>query len=131
MLDSQEELDYHLRVQARSRGGRWYWILKRAQERSRAGRWCWTLTNCWTIICGTRRDKEERGGAGPSREPRTDQEQGGGGGLRKLDNLLLQLFLNSSATDIVLVTLLRTAVETAISEVHKLLRNGKAPTALI
>ena len=27
--------------------------------------------------------------------------------------LLLQLFLNSSATDIVLVTLLRTAVETA------------------
>ena len=32
--------------------------------------------------------------------------------------LLLQLFLNSSATDIVLVTLLRTAVETAISGVH-------------
>ena len=30
--------------------------------------------------------------------------------------LLLQLFLNSSATDIVLVTLLRTAVETAIAE---------------
>ena len=29
--------------------------------------------------------------------------------------LLLQLFLNSSATDIVLVTLLRTAVETAIA----------------
>ena len=32
--------------------------------------------------------------------------------------LLLQLFLNSCATDIVLVTLLRTAVETAISGVH-------------
>ena len=30
--------------------------------------------------------------------------------------LLLQLFLNSCATDIVLVTLLRTAVETAIAE---------------
>ena len=29
--------------------------------------------------------------------------------------LLLQLFLNSSATDIVLVTLLHTAVETAIA----------------
>ena len=29
--------------------------------------------------------------------------------------LLLQLFLNSSVTDIVLVTLLRTAVETAIA----------------
>ena len=33
--------------------------------------------------------------------------------LRKLD--LLQLFLNSRATDIVLVTRLRTAVETAIA----------------
>ena len=30
--------------------------------------------------------------------------------------LLLQLFLNSSATDIVFVTLLRTAVETVIAE---------------
>ena len=34
-------------------------------------------------------------------------------GLRKLDNPLLQLFLNSCATDIV-----ETAVETAISGVH-------------
>ena len=59
-----------------------------------------------------------------------DQEQGGGAGIRKLDNLLLQLFLNSSATDIVLLTLLRTAVETAISGVHKLLRNGEVPIAL-
>ena len=56
-LDSYEELDYHLRVQARSRGGRWSWTLKRAQEeikrreveldsqenqaRSRGGRWSW------------------------------------------------------------------------------------------
>ena len=32
--------------------------------------------------------------------------------------LLLQLFLNSCATDIVLVTLLRTPVETATSGVH-------------
>ena len=59
-----------------------------------------------------------------------DQEQGGGAGIRKLDNLLLQLFLNSSATDIVLLTLLRTAVETAISGVHSSLRNGEVPTAL-
>ena len=65
---------------------------------------------------GSRRDQEEGGGAGPSREPRADQEQGDGFGLRKLDNLLLQLFLNSCATDIVLVILLRTAVETAIAE---------------
>ena len=35
-LYSHEELDYHLRVQARSRGERWCWTLKRAQERSRA-----------------------------------------------------------------------------------------------
>ena len=31
-----KKLDCHLRVQARSRGGRWCWTLKRAQERSRA-----------------------------------------------------------------------------------------------
>ena len=90
----------------------------------------WTLMKSWTIICGSRRDQEEGGeldsheeldnhlrvqarsrgggGAGPSREPRRDQEQGGGAGLRKLDNLLLQLFLNSFSTDIVFVTLLCT-----------------------
>ena len=78
----------------------------------------WTLTKSWTTIFGSRRDQEEGGDAGPSREPRKDQEQGGGAGLRKLDCPLLQLLLNSSATDTVLVTLLRTAVETAISGVH-------------
>ena len=67
-----KKLDFHLRVQARPRGGRWCWTLKRAQERSRAGRWSWA---------------------------------------QKVGLLLLQLFLNSSATDIVLVTLLHTAVE--------------------
>ena len=76
------------------------------------------------------RDHEKGGGAGPSREPRRDQEPGDGAGLGKLDNLLLQLFLNSCSTDIVLVTLLRTAVETAISEVHKLLHTGEVPTSL-
>ena len=29
----------------------------------------------------SRRDQEEGGGAGPSREPRRDREQGGGAGL--------------------------------------------------
>ena len=62
----------------------------------------------WAVICESRRDQEEGGGAGPSRKPRRDQEQGGGAGLRKLDNLLLQLFLNSFSTDIVFVTLLCT-----------------------
>ena len=80
-MDSYEELDYYLRVQARSRGGRWCWTLKRTQERSRAGRWSWA---------------------------------------QKLDYPLLQFFLNSSATDIVYVTLLRSAVKTAISGVHTL-----------
>ena len=60
-----KKLYFHLRVQARSRGGRWCWTLKKAQKRSRAG---------------------------------------GGAGLRKLDCLLLHLFLNSFATDIVFVT---------------------------
>ena len=70
-------------------------------------------------------------GAGPSREPRRDQEQGGGAGPRKLDNLLLQLFLSSGSYGHCLhVTLLRTAVETAISGVHKLLLTGEVPAAL-
>ena len=89
-----------------------------------------TLTKSWARICGSRRDREEGGGAGPSREPGRDQEQGCGAGLRKLDYLLLQLFLNSCATDIVFVSLLRTAVETAISGVLKLLRTGEVTTAL-
>ena len=78
----------------------------------------WTLTKSWTIICGSRRDEEEGGDAGPSRKSRRDQEQGDGAGLRKLDYPLLQLFLNSCATDIVFVTLFRIAVETAVSGVH-------------
>ena len=104
----------------------------------------WTLTKRWTIICGSSRDQEEGGeldtheqvgnhlwvqarsrgercDAGPSRESKKDQEQEGGTGLGKLDNFLLQFFLNNCSTDIVSVTLLRTAVETAISEAHKLL----------
>ena len=36
----------------------------------------WTLTKSWTIIYGSiPRDQEEGGGAGPSREPRRDQER--------------------------------------------------------
>ena len=41
----------------------------------------------------------------------------------------LQLFFNSYFADIVFVTLLRTAVETAISEVHKLLGTGGVPAS--
>ena len=42
--------------------------------------------------------------------------QGGGAGLRKLNFFRFGLFLNSSATDIVLVILPSTAVETAITQ---------------
>ena len=38
-------------------------------------------------------------------QPRRDHEQGGGAGLRKLDFFHFGLFLNSSATDTVFVTL--------------------------
>ena len=38
-------------------------------------------------------------------QPRRDHEQGGGAGLRKLDFFRVRLFLNSSATDIVFMTL--------------------------
>ena len=51
--------------------------------------------------------------------PRRDHEQGGGAGLSKLDVFcfeLSKLFVNSGATDIVLVTLSSTAVETAITQ---------------
>ena len=51
-----------------------------------------------------------------SRGSRRDQEEGGGAGLRKLDFFRFGLFLNSSATGIVLVTLPSTAVETAIAQ---------------
>ena len=51
-------------------------------------------------------------------------------GIRKLDYLLLQLLFKSCATDIiVIVTMLHTAVEIAISGAHKLLRTGEVPTA--
>ena len=64
----------------------------------------------------------------PQESPAEREEQGGGAGLRKLDNPLLQLFLNSCATDIVFVTLLRAALETAISGVPELLRAGEVLT---
>ena len=50
------------------------------------------------------------------------------GSHRELDNPLLQLFLNSCFSNIMI--LLRRAVETAISGVHKLLRTGGVPTSL-
>ena len=59
----------------------------------RGGRWCWTL----------KRDQKR------SRAGRWSWAQ-------KVGLRLLQLFLNSSATDIGLVTLLRIAVETAIAK---------------
>ena len=40
-----------------------------------------------------------------------------------MDGFAAELFLNSRFSDTVFVTLLRTAVETAISEVHKLLNS--------
>ena len=70
-------------------------------------------------VQGSRRDQkilEEGGGAGPSLLPRRDHEQGGGAGLSKLDVFCFELFVNSGATDIVLVTLSSTAVETAIAQ---------------
>ena len=48
--------------------------------------------------------------------PRRDHGQGGGAGLRNLGSFRFGLFLNSSATDIVFVTLPSTAVETAIAQ---------------
>ena len=52
------------------------------------------------------------------------------GSHREVDSPLLQLFLNSCFSDTVFAALLRTAVETAVSEVHKWLRTGGVPTSL-
>ena len=49
------------------------------------------------------------------------------GSRRELDSPLLQLFLSSCFPDIVFEILLRTAFETAISKVPKLLRTGGGP----
>ena len=70
---------------------------------------------CEVMPTGSRRGQEEGGGAAPSSYPRRDHEQGHGAGLRKLDFFRFGLFLNSSATDIVLVTLPCMAVQTAIA----------------
>ena len=48
----------------------------------------------------------------------------------RMDYLADELFLNSSFSGTVCVTSLHTAVETAISEVHKLLGTGRVPTSL-
>ena len=48
-----------------------------------------------------------------------------------MDCLVAKFFLNSCFSDTVFVTLLRTAVETAISEVHKLLGIGGVPMLLL
>ena len=47
-----------------------------------------------------------------------------------MDCLAAELFLNSHFSDTVFVTLLRTAAETAVSGVHKLLGTGGVPTSL-
>ena len=48
-----------------------------------------------------------------------------------MECLAAELFLNSRFPDTVLVTLFHTAVERAISKVHKLLRTGGVPTSLM
>ena len=80
------------------------------------------LICCWQGLQARSKDLEileEKGGAGPSTMPRRDHEYGGGAGLSKLDVFcfeLSKLFVNSGATDIVLVTLSSTAVERAIAQ---------------
>ena len=54
-------------------------------------------------FCGSRRDQEEGGGAGPAREPRIIMSREVELGL-KVGLLLHQLFPNSGASDIVFVT---------------------------
>ena len=46
-----------------------------------------------------------------------------------MDCLVAELFPNSSFPDTVFATLFRTAVETAVSKVHRFLRTGGVPTS--
>ena len=69
-------------------------------------------------------DSQESPGEIKSREVQLDS-------YRELDNPSPQLFPNSCFSGIVFATLLHTAVETAISEVRKLLGTGGAPTSLM
>ena len=84
-------------------------------------------------------DPQESPGGIKSREVELDpQESPGEIKSREMEHcshsrivcLAVTLFLNSCFTDNVFVTLLRTAVGIAISEVHKLLRSGEVLAAL-
>ena len=89
-----------------------------SQERSRAGRWSWAL----------KRDQEQGGGAGLSREIKSREVELGS--HSRMVCLAAELFLNSCFSGTVFVTLFHTAVETAVSEVHKLHHIGGVPASL-
>ena len=67
------------------------------------------------LICESRPDQEEGGDAGPLESPEEIKSRDVELGSQSWTCLLRQLVLDSSATDTVPVTLLRIAVETAIT----------------
>ena len=82
---------------------------------------------------GSRRDQEKGGGAGLSREPRRVEEKEGGGGVvlsrEPSRDQEVELGPHSWRTvaflGTVIVTLFRTAIETAISGVYPLPHTGE------
>ena len=96
-------------AQERSRAGRWSWAL--IETKSREG---WAHIESWTIICGSRRDLKRAQESWTLTESWTI--------LRFTES-----FIDSClVSDIVFVTLLRTAVE-----VHKLLGTGGVPASVV
>ena len=79
------------------------------------------------IVYGHRKDE-------PPRDPRRDQEQGDGARLSKLDGLschkVVQVVPQQLLFGHCLCVFAQHTVETAISEVHKLLGAGGVPTSL-
>ena len=84
-------------------------------------------------------DPQESPGEIKSRDVELDPQESPGeiksrevelGSCRELGSPSVQLFLNGCFSDTVFVTLLPTAVETAISEVYRLLRTDGIPTSL-
>ena len=95
----------------------------RVQARSRGGRRAGLSRRSWTFICGSREIKSREVVLDPQVSPEEIKNREVELGLR-VGLLLLQLFPNGGATDIVFVTLFCIAVGTAIAWFRWSLRNA-------
>ena len=102
-----------------------------SRNQEEGGAWSWVLIARWIVLLLTEPSRDQEQGGGWSwvviarwivqllTEPSRDQEQGDGWSWALIARWILaaELFLNSCFSDTVFVTLLSTAVETAISRI--------------